>query len=84
MVVYLVLFWGGGYLVSAMTYEEKIDAIIDIGESINYLFHTKSCPHFLDWQFESIDEALKQQKEIAQSLFSCPQGMTSFGFEVGE
>ena len=53
-----------------MTYDEKIDAIIDIGETINYLHYNKYCPNFLVWQFDSIDEALKKQKEIAISLFN--------------
>jgi hypothetical protein len=52
-----------------MTYDEKIDAIIDIGETINYLHYSKMCPDFLVWKFESVGDALDKQKEIAQSLF---------------
>jgi len=52
-----------------MTRDEKIDAIIDIGESIDYLHYSKDCPDFLIWQFDSVDDAVKKQKEIALSLF---------------
>jgi hypothetical protein len=52
-----------------MTYDEKIDAIIDIGESIGYLAMGLECPHFLRYKFESVNTALREQKRIAQSLF---------------
>jgi len=52
-----------------MTRDEKIDAIIDIGESIDYLHYSGDCPHFIIWQFDSVSDAIKKQKEIALSLF---------------